>query len=467
MPLPMHTMLASSLALLLTACAGVPLDEGVDGVESLVTARLERELPLPHEQRPAILSESEATRLLAFPLSIRDSERIALYRNPRVGANLAEVGLAQADLAQAGRLRNPGFSLSRFSGNDYEATTLFDIGGLVLMPLRKRMASRRFEIAQYQAAEDIIDHLGRTREAWIEAVAQAHKTRLMVDAVNAVQVGNDLTRQMTAIGHGSLRESVRSELDLAEFRAALSRQRVRENSAREALIRQLGVWGSDAALLTLPSTLESPPEEPVEYAQVAARAVADRLDVEMARRNLETMADNFKLTRRSPFVNAIELGPVFERSAGGRETGFEIELVLPIFDAGGISSERARIAWRRANAQAESTAISAASEAREALQAYRRAFDIARVYEDRVLPLRERLSREEMLRYNGMLISVFDLLDDAGRALQTRMDHVDALRDFWLADSRMKLVLVASGNNSLEFSAAATIPESPAGAAGH
>lgn len=462
-----RSLFVPPLIALLGACATVPSDRGVGEVEVLVGDRLGESLPLPREGGPLIVTEAEVTRLLAFPLAVRDAERIALYRHPAIGAKLAEVGIAEADLAQASRLRNPGFSFARFSGDDYEATTLFDIGGLMLMPLRKRLATRQLEIAQYQAAGAVIDHLARTRDTWINAVAEAHRTRLMEEMLESVETANSLVRQMTAIGHSSTREAMESELRLTEFRAALSRQRVRETGAREALIRQLGVWGSDASLLTFPDTLDIPLGVPLDYREVAATAVAGRLDVEMARRNIEAMAGNFRLTRRSPFVNAIEIGPVLEVADGERERGFEVELVLPVFDLGGVKSERARIAYDQAYAQAETAAITAASEAREALEAYRRAFDIARVYRERVLPLRERLSKEEMLRYNGMLISVFDLLDDAADVLDTRIAYVDALRDFWLADNHIKRVLVAAPSPSLDFAAAKMMPDTGSDAAGH
>ena len=50
---------------------------------------------------------------------------------------------------------------------------------------------------------------------------------------------------------------------------------------------------------------------------------------------------------------------------------------------------------------------------REAYSAYRTAYDLARHYRDEIVPLRKRISEEKLLRYNGMLISVFELLADA------------------------------------------------------
>ena len=58
-------------------------------------------------------------------------------------------------------------------------------------------------------------------------------------------------------------------------------------------------------------------------------------------------------------------------------------------------------------------AIRARSEVRESYDAYRTSYDLARHYRDEIVPLRKRISDENVLRYNGMLISVFELLTDA------------------------------------------------------
>jgi len=41
------------------------------------------------------------------------------------------------------------------------------------------------------------------------------------------------------------------------------------------------------------------------------------------------------------------------------------------------------------------------------------AYDIARHHRDEIVPARQRIADENLLRYNGMLIGVFELLADA------------------------------------------------------
>jgi len=443
--------IAGMVSLLISGCTSMPVNQGLDDVQALVQRQSGTNLNLPMDGSELQLTEQQVTKLLAFPLQIKDAEKIALHRNALLKAKLANVGLAAADYAQAGRMENPGFSLTRFSSEDFEATTLFDIGGIVLMPLRRKIAARQLQSAQYRAAGDVLDHLKMTRDLWIKAVTEIQKTALMADVLEAAETANELTRQMTAIGHSSKRESGESELALIEMRAGLSRQRIIETSTHEQLVQALGIWGSDASVVTLPDKLQLQPKKPVSYEKVAELAVSGRLDVQMAKLELEGMANNLKLTKRSPFFNVIELGAVLESAEGEEERGFEIEFSLPIFDAGGIKTEKARIAFQQAEAQAQSTAISAASQARNALHAYRRTWDIANAYSDQVLPIQEALNQEELLRYNGMLSSVFDLLKNAKKSLQTQIRQIEALRDFWLADNQLRHTLVAAGSISMQF----------------
>lgn len=66
------------------------------------------------------------------------------------------------------------------------------------------------------------------------------------------------------------------------------------------------------------------------------------------------------------------------------------------------------------------------------------AWDIAEHYRVTVLPLRQRVSDEMLLRYNGMLSSVFDLLTDAREQRDTVLAYIDATADFWLADAALR-----------------------------
>ena len=115
--------------------------------------------------------------------------------------------------------------------------------------------------------------------------------------------------------------------------------------------------------------------------------------------------------------------------------------------------------------RAAETAINARSEVREAYTSYRSAFDIARHHRDEVVPLNQRIAEENVLRYNGMLIGVFELLADARTQIATVNASIEALRDFWIAQADLDMSLI--GKPNLAATAAPAGMTSPAAPAGH
>ena len=101
---------------------------------------------------------------------------------------------------------------------------------------------------------------------------------------------------------------------------------------------------------------------------------------------------------------------------------------------------RQRLDMQAVNRAADN-AIRARSEVRESYAAYRTAFDIARHYRDEIVPLRKRISEEMLLRYNGMLSSVFELLADSRDAVASVNAYLEAQRDFWIAEADLQMAL--------------------------
>ena len=81
------------------------------------------------------------------------------------------------------------------------------------------------------------------------------------------------------------------------------------------------------------------------------------------------------------------------------------------------------------------------SEARESYSRYVTSYDIAKHYRDQVVPLRKKISEEMLLRYNGMLASVFDLLADSREQAAAVKSYIDSLKDYWLAETDLEQVL--------------------------
>ena len=180
----------------------------------------------------------------------------------------------------------------------------------------------------------------------------------------------------------------------------------------------------------------------------------------------ENIAASFGLVRASGFIDVLELGYQRNSETGlPRQTGYEIEIRLPLFDWGDARNARAKYAYMQAVNRSADVAVRARSEVPEAYQAYRTTYDLAKHYRDEIVALRKRLSEENVLRYNAMLIGVFELLADARKQISSENAYLEALRDFWLADTTLDLALKGRSPGAMtQFASGVT---APAGAADH
>ncbi len=103
-------------------------------------------------------------------------------------------------------------------------------------------------------------------------------------------------------------------------------------------------------------------------------------------------------------------------------------------------------ATRVASYELENTMRNAASTLRETYSTYVTSYDIAQHYQADILALHEQILRENQLRYNGMLISVFDLLADAREQIHGVTAAIRAEQAFWLADAGLQAEIIGAPN---------------------
>jgi len=147
----------------------------------------------------------------------------------------------------------------------------------------------------------------------------------------------------------------------------------------------------------------------------------------------------------------LELG-VEHNSASAQppQRGWELGVRLPVFDLGDARTARAQYVYMQAADRAAQIAVNARSEVREAYAAYRTAFTVAAQYRDVIVPLRQKISDESLLRYNGMLLSVFELLTDAREQAASVDGYIRALRDFWRSESDLQMALAGRAPGSVQ-----------------
>lgn len=461
-------MRAAALAVLalLSGCVSFSEDGGFGSVEKAAAERGVEGAKWVRADQEADSVAARVQELLAAPLSADDAVRVALLNNPGLQARYAELGIAEADLVQASRWSGPTLSFARLRRGDEierEASIFFDVLGLISIPLSTKAQDQRFAAAKHRAAEETLRHALDTRKAWYGAVAARQAAQYMEDVKEAAEASADLARRMAEVGNWPRLTQAREQAFYADATAQLARARQAQVASRERLTRLMGLWGAQAGYV-LPERLPEPPPAVREGIELEAQALRQRLDVQTARSDAASLAASLQLTKVTRYVNLIEVGALRNTETGlPVQRGWELELRIPIFDFGGARTARAEHQYMQAVNRAADAAVRARSEVREAYGAYRTAFDVTRHYREEIVPLRRRISEEMLLRYNGMLSSVFELLADAREAVASVNAYVEAQRDFWQAETDLQMALTTGTPGAAASLVKSVMPAASAG----
>ncbi|MCX8519193.1 MAG: TolC family protein [Methylophilaceae bacterium] len=435
----------------LTACTQFSADHGFNIVKATSSQHLDQDLTWVQSDLEADRIQQQVNTLLAHPLDIEDAVQIALLNNKRLQASFSQLAISEADFVQAGRLPNPIISALRTTqtgnnGTEYkiEQSISFNIFALLSIPQTRAMTQRQFAQAQREVSLEVLRVAFETRLAYYNTLAaeeMVHYTKRIQDAAES---SAKLAQRMTELGHFNALQQAQEQNFYAEAALNVARAQQVATTHRERLTRLLGLWGQQITF-TVPKRLPDLPVHPLDMPDVERTAIAQRLDLQALRLQIEALAQQLGLTKSTRFINVLELGPArtLEGTAAQEyKTGYTLSFNLPLFDLGDVKVVRANAIYMKALNLAAQTAIEVRSEVREAYQNYRASYDIAQHYRDEIIPIRKRMSAENQRRYNGMLISVFDLLDDARQRISTVNNYIGALRDFWLAETNLQMALI-------------------------
>jgi outer membrane protein TolC len=462
---PRTLALAVLAATLLGGCASFSPDGGFDAIQSATRSHLQKDVVWSRDDASRSQTQARIDALLAKPLSADDAVQIALLNNPGLQAAFNTLGIAEADWVAAQRLPNPGFSIGRLTKGsevEWERSLHLNLAWLLTLPMRADIEQRLFEQTRRTLVLEVLRLAADTRKAWVVAVAAGQAAQYQQQAMDATEAGAELARRMAQVGNWSKLKQAREQSFYADAALAVARAQQAKGQTRERLIRLLGLNHGDK--VQLPERLPDLPASLPPLQDVEQQAMDSRLDLQMTRLQTEALAKNLGLTRSTRFINVLELGVISNSSnVEPLQRGYEISFELPLFDWGQTRVVRAESRYRQALERARETAVNARSEVREAYAMQQGQYAVARHLRDEVVPLKQRISEENQLRYNGMLIGVFELLADARSQIASVNAAIEAQRDFWLADADLQMALVGTPGKTMMATPTASVPAESGG----
>lgn len=458
--------------LTLAGCATPGADRIIQSADSMAQSEFGARVTWNTTAEERAHARADADLRLAKPLTAEDAVAIALRQSPAYQVLLSQAVAASAEAAQTARIGNPVFTFERLARRENGAVDL-DIGRMIAVPLldilflpaRLDAAKARQDQAAIRAASASLETATNARQSWIRAVSAQQAQSYYEQVKQAAEASAELARRMQSVGNFSKLQRAREQAFYADATAQLARARQVTRETREALIRAIGLDAEQAGKLVLPPRLPDLPAGP-KAEEDTRRILAERLDVRMARQELEALARTQGLKTVTSFVDGFHVAGV-RNSETGRppQKGYELEFPLPLFDFGDANRAAVKAQYLAALNRTAQVAIDAQSQVRESYGSYRTAYDLAAHYRDEVVPLRKAIADEMLLKYNGMLIGVFELLADAREQIGSVILAIDTQRDFWLSDAALKATLLGKPTAGAATTANATPAAS--GGGGH
>lgn len=436
--------LAVVAPLVFVGCTTTNPQAAFNGVDKAVADRSGQHIRWMQSDSAAAAIEQSVDTLLQTNLTAQSAVAIALLNNRQLQASFEDIGISQAELAQASRLHNPTLAASwrlpthgtKTVNSDYGLTS--DFLDLLTLPARKRIAARNLELTQQRLAHEVLALTEEVQAAFYTLAARQQFAQRLAIIVEINEAAADIAQRQFDAGNINSLELKNQRLAHTQSRLDLAKVNTEARAHREKLNRLLGLWGKQTAW-QLTDELPAVPAEELTLDDVEAAAVTRRLDLAAARGEAVAVGKALNLKRSTRYLPGVNLGVNGEQDLDHSwVVGPTLDLEIPLFDQGQPALARLSAEYRRSLRRFEALAVNIRSEVREARDALIAARDAAQYHAQFLLPQNQQLLSEMLLRYNAMQVGNYDLLLAKQREQQAEQAAIEALRDYWIARVRLQ-----------------------------
>jgi len=416
-----------ALLLFLSACATVNPRPDYDRTAQLVTHATGHELVYRPEDDAVV--QAKVDELLANGITAHEAVQLCLLNNPKLQAAFFNVGIARAELVQAGLFSNPTLGFSpRFpdggGATSFEASLAQNIAELWRLPARKRAAEHSLEQAIFTLAREVSASAWEAKAAYYRAVRTDRDIEVIQGNVEITKQLVDLAKIREGAGVGSLMDVQLSESELLQMELALRAARVTRIERHTELTKLLGL-PIPPEQLQLTDPLPDPPQWTVAPEQLVTLARTHRLDVQAAQKAIRAAEARVTEEQRNA-LRVVDVGGI--RDAEDR-TGPTLGIELPLFDQNQAQIAKAAALAQQAHKQLAALLQELTQDTRATYARARNAWENVRFYQQQLLPLREgslELSREA---YRYGRASFLQVLEAERKLLEARAGYLEALQN--------------------------------------
>jgi cobalt-zinc-cadmium efflux system outer membrane protein len=352
---------------------------------------------------------------------------VALWNSPDYRALLAELGISEAQLLEAGLLTDPVLTvLFPMGQKQLEFAVALPVEALWLRPVRMRAAEMDLSRVSQQMVQGGLDIARDARVAHAELLRAQERQALAVEMEKTrAQIG-ELTKKRLARGDISELETTTARVEAlnSKAEAALAAQDVLLSQSRLRAVLGLaeaGLAESDATLIAIDLPSENNVDRDVE--EVVAEALALRPDVRAAEMAVESAGERAGLARREIFALAAVLD--FNEADGPEEVGPGMDLRLPVLNRNRGKIALADAEFQRALRRYAAVRNQVALEVRLAHARLRQSRENLMTVSGQIMPILDEAVGTAQRAYEDGHVAYFLVLETTGQYLAARQRQVD------------------------------------------
>jgi cobalt-zinc-cadmium efflux system outer membrane protein len=429
-------LLATLILATITGCVKFSRKSS-EQVSGIIQSRIEKEVEWNPEGCPQSLVQDYIDNLLYYPLTSETAVQIALLNNPQIQASFEELGIARADLIEAGLFSNPIYDMQiRFPPDKRMKTNIEylitqSVLDLFLIPLRTKVAAAEFAETKVRVANDILDLAFDVKETYFDLLTEQQKLIYLLAIQDLTKIQREINASQLAVANVYQLEFQLAEANFLESQVAINVTQAEIIRLKERLNRLLGLC-IDFPIM-LPEELPSIDFQGFDLCTLEKIALEERLDLQAASFEVMRISRTLRLKDWWVYTN-LRAGLAGERDPDGKNLlGLGLAGEVPIFNFGQAARLRLFAELRKAQDLLDVMGIKVRSEVREAHHLLMNNLNMVETYQTGILPTQSDILESSKKLYNVMGLGVDKLLENKRLQLVAYRNYLDTVKKYLIA----------------------------------
>lgn len=433
------------VAIGLSGCTQLSAEQSFLEVSDNVLERTGRKI-LWNTGSPEDLQAQDVMKsVLSRSLTAKNAIQLALLNNKELQASYTKLGIAQADLVQAGLLRNPILDGAiTFPEGVSTPNLTFGLAvkfvEILWIPLKREIAQSELEAVKIEVSGMVIDMVATTHNAYIDYVAARQQIELLQQVVRSTRATVEAAKSLREAGNITALQFNQQKNILTLAKLSLAKAEANEVEMREKLNVLMGLSSADTKWRS-PKRLPAIPREKLSTSDVEKRAIENSLDLAKIKQELITLSTKYQLTRKKSLLPDLEAGAEYERDDGERQYGPTFEIEIPIFDMGEAKRAKVKLEIEKLRNQYWALGVKVRSTSRLLRARLLTTRKTISYYQRKVLPENKNIVSGMQRDYNAMQAGVFQLITAKRQQIISGQQYIVAQKAYWRARIAFKQLM--------------------------